>query len=84
MLANKLKPVMGKVVSKAQNSFVEGRQILDVVLVANEVIDSILKSNEGAVMCKLDIKKAYDHVDWSFLLSVMGMMGFEEKWLWWM
>ena len=84
MLANKLKPVVGKVVSKAQNAFVEGRQILDVFLVANEVIDSILKSNEGAVMCKLDIKKVYDHVDWSFLLSVMGMMGFEEKWLWWM
>lgn len=54
----------------------EGRQILDVVLVANKVIDSILKSNEGAVMCKLDIEKAYDHVDWSFLFSVMSMMGF--------
>ena len=50
-------------VSKAQNVFVEGRQILDVILFANEVIDSILKSNEGAVMCKLDIEKAYDHVD---------------------
>ena len=41
----------------------EGRQILDVVLVANEVINLILKSNEGAVMYKLDIEKAYDHVD---------------------
>ena len=81
MLANRLKLVVGKVVFKAQNAFVEGKQILDVVLVANEVIDSILKSNEGAVMCKLDIEKAYDHVDWSFLLLVMGMMGFGEKWL---
>ena len=43
-----------------------------------------LKSNEGVVLCKLDIEKAYDHVDWSFLLSVMGMMGFGEKWLRWM
>ena len=44
----------------------------------------ILKSNERAVMCKLDIEKVYDHVDWSFLLSVMSMMGFGEKWLRWM
>ena len=44
-------------VSKAQNAFVEGRQILDAVLVANEVLDLILKSNEGAVMCKIDIEK---------------------------
>ena len=73
--------MVGKVVSKAQNAFVEGRQILNVVFVVNEVIDSILKSNEGAVMCKLDIENAYDHVDWSFLFSVMGMTGFGKKWL---
>ena len=84
VLANRLKLMVGKVVSKAQNAFVEGRQILDAVLVANEVLDLILKSNEGAVMCKFDIEKAYDHVDWSFLLSVMSMMGFGEKWLRWM
>ena len=35
-------------------------------------------------MCKLNIEKVYDHVDWSFLLSVMSMMGFGEKWLRWM
>ena len=81
VLANRLKLVVGKVVFKAQKAFVEGRQIVDTVLVANEVINSILKTNERAVMCKLDIEKAYDRVDWSFLLSVMGMMGFREKWL---
>ena len=84
VLANRLKLVGGKVVSKAQNAFVEGRQILNVVFVVNEVIDSILKSNEGAVMCKLDIENAYDHVDWSILFSVMSMMGFGEKWIRWM
>ena len=51
VLANRLKTVVGKVVSKAQNAFVKGRQILDAVLVANEVLDSVLKSKEGAVMC---------------------------------
>ena len=55
--------MVGKVVFKAQNAFVEGKQILDVILVANEVIDLILKSNEGAMMCKLDIEKTYDHED---------------------
>ena len=59
----------------------EGRQILDAVLIANEVINSILKSNGGAILCKLDIEKAYDHVEWFFLLMVIEKMGFGEKWL---
>ena len=84
VLANRLKTVVGKVVSKAQNAFVEGRQILDAVLMANEVLDLVLKSKEGAVMCKLDIEKADDHVEWSFLFSVMSKMRFGEKWIRWM
>ncbi|RVW35863.1 hypothetical protein CK203_084632 [Vitis vinifera] len=56
-LANRLKKVMGKVISKSQNAFVEDRQILDTILIANEAVDSRLKSNEGGVLCKLDIEK---------------------------
>ncbi|KAJ9682618.1 hypothetical protein PVL29_018523 [Vitis rotundifolia] len=87
VLANRLKKVVGKVVgkvvSKAQAAFVEGRQILDAVLIANEAIDSTLKNNERGILCKLDIEKAYDKVDWTFILTVMQKMGFGEKWIRW-
>ncbi|RVW42045.1 Transposon TX1 uncharacterized 149 kDa protein [Vitis vinifera] len=83
VLANRLKKVVGKVVSKAQGAFVEGRQILDVVLIANEAIDSTLKNNESGILCKLDIEKAYDKVDWNFILSIMEKMGFGERWIRW-
>ena len=81
VLANRLKRVVGKVVFKAQRAFVEGRQILDAVLIANEAIDSVLKNNENGILCKLDIEKSYDNVDWYFLLAVMHKMGFGEKWI---
>ena len=61
--------------------FVEGRQILDAVLIANEAIDALLKRNKKGLICKLDIEKAYDHLNWKFSLGVMEKMGFGRKWL---
>ena len=83
VLANRLKKVVGKVVSSTQNAFVEGRQILNAALIANEAINSLLKRNESGVLCKLDLEKAYDHINWDFLLIVMQKMGFGEKWAGW-
>ena len=72
VLANRLRRVVRQVVSTTQNAFVEGRQILDAVL--NEVIDALLKIKEKGLLCKLDIEKAYDRLNWDFLLEVMEKM----------
>ena len=53
------------------------------MLITNEVIDSMLKSNTLRVLCKLDIEKAYDHVSWDFLLAGLNKMGFGHKWIGW-
>ena len=43
-------------------TFIAGRQILAVALIANQCIESGLKSNLFGIICKFDIEQAYDHV----------------------
>ena len=67
VLANRIKKVMGKIITQSQFAFVEGRQILDAVLIANEVVDSTLRRKESGLVCKLDIEKAYNNISWEFV-----------------
>ena len=76
--------MLDRVVSVDQNAFVRGRQILDASLVANEVIDYWYKRKEKGLICKLDIEKAYDSINWKFLMKVLRKMGFGSRWMDWM
>ena len=85
ILANRLKKVLPSIISDTQSAFIGGRQIMDGVFVANEVIHSmkIKRWNKGGVVIKLDFEKAYDCVDWDFLISIMESMGFGQRWRNW-
>lgn len=62
VLTRRMASVLDKIIGECQHAFVGNRQILDVVLNANEVVDEILSSKRDNVLCKLDMAKVYDHI----------------------
>jgi len=76
ILAERLKKVISKLVNKHQMAFIKGRQIIDATLIASECVDTRVKGDDPGIMCKLDIEKAYDHVNWGFLIMILKQMGF--------
>jgi len=83
VLANRLRGIIGRVVSETQTAFVKDRQILDGILIANEVVDEAKKSNKELMLFKVDFEKAYDSVDWRYLDTVMTKMMFPVLWRKW-
>ena len=52
-------------------------------MIVSECVDSRLKTGVPGVMCKLDVEKAYDHVNWDFLHYLLGRCGFSLSWQKW-
>jgi exonuclease III len=84
LLANRLKRVLGKLISICQSAFLPQRQILDGVVVLNELIDLTKRRKDECFLFKVDFERAYDTVSWLFLERMMVKMGFADGWLKWM
>jgi hypothetical protein len=68
---------LDEIISAEQSIFVPGRLITDNVLVAYECIYYLRRKKGKTRACaiKLDMMKAYDQVEWSYLEGMMTKMG---------
>ena len=84
VLAKRLAGVMYSIISSNQSAFLKGRNLVDGVMVINELVDYAKKSKEEVLILKVDFEKAYDSVDWNFLVYMMTRVGLSPKWISWM
>ncbi|KAL6220498.1 hypothetical protein ACLB2K_008254 [Fragaria x ananassa] len=77
ILADRLGRVAAKIVSPNQSAFIAGRTILDPITQTSECVNLFNNSCKyGNVAIKFDISKAFDTLDWCFLLRVLEAFGF--------
>ncbi|XP_047978624.1 uncharacterized protein LOC125220501 [Salvia hispanica] len=81
LITKRLAPFLPLLTVPNQSGFIRGRLLSDNVLLAKEMFHEIWKCVVSPNMVlKLDMEKAYDRVQWPFLLKVLKYMGFSEKW----
>lgn len=83
VLANRFKLVLPSIIGEAQSVFISGKQILDGVLIANEVIHQWKISNSGGLIIKIDFENAFDYVNWMFLIDMLNKLGCGQRWCSW-
>jgi len=66
-----MRPLLDKLISPVQSAFVPGRSIHDNILLTHEIMPKFknLKSRTSWVAIKLDMEKAYDRLEWDFILK---------------
>ena len=82
VLANRIKRVMNKVISQSRicRGEIDSGGCLDC---SNEIVDSILRRKESGLVCKLDIEKVYESINWEFVYTFIDRMGFGRWWMSW-
>lgn len=69
--------------SVQQNAFIKGRNIMNDILSLHEIMHYTHVKKHVGVILKLDFEKAYDKVNWDFLLDCHVKRGFYNKWCGW-
>ncbi|KAK1282163.1 hypothetical protein QJS10_CPB22g00311 [Acorus calamus] len=80
VLANRMRSVCGRIVEEEQSAFLPGCNLLEGFAITQELINDLHADGRSGVILKLDFSKAYDNVDWSFLLHLMSLHGFSIRW----
>lgn len=84
VLANRLKLILPRLISRTQSAFILDRLITDNVLVAYKTLHTMhcrRSSKKGPLALKLDMSKSYDRVEWPFLKGIMSRLGLPETWI---
>ena len=83
LLANRLSSHLNTLISKCQSAFIKHRCIQDNFLYIQNTVRRFHKMKMPTLFMKLDIQKAFDTINWSYMLEVLQALGFGPRWREW-
>ena len=82
-MANRLKKVIGTLISSDQTAYVPGRFIGESVRLVSDLIEYTDIHNLPGYLITIDIEKAFDSVDHKYLCAVLQKFGFGMNFIRW-
>lgn len=81
IISLRLKPLLASLILPNHGAFVEGRWIANNTVLAHELIHKVrkFKGKGGLMLAKIDLRKAYDRLEWSFINLVLRAWGFSDN-----
>lgn len=82
-LADRIRNHLPHIIHPSQAAFVHGRHIASNIIIAQEIIHNFnLKSwTQKAFLLKLDLTKAFDRIEWNFIVTVLKRQGFKDHFI---
>ncbi|KAL2897478.1 LINE-1 retrotransposable element ORF2 protein [Bienertia sinuspersici] len=84
LICTRLKPLLPHIISSNQAGFIKGRQIFHNISIVQDLVGVYnRKATPPCCMLKVDIRKAYDSVDWEFLQEMLAALNFPQQFIGW-
>ena len=79
IISDRLGTIASRIISVHQRGFILGRYIQDCIMTASESVNLLHKKTFGGnIALKIDVRKAFDTINWQFLIHVLKCFGFNQ------
>ena len=82
-LANRMKHVLPKIIHENQKGFLKGRFIGENTRLVYDILSTANTERLPGLMLLLDFEKAFDSLEWDFMIKVLKYFNFGERFQKW-
>ena len=82
-LAMRLTTVLPNIIHPNQSGYVKHRQITDSIRSILDISEYLKRKNQSAILLSLDFQKAFDSLEWPFMIKALQAFNFGESFIKW-
>ena len=83
-IANRIKPLLNKIVDTTQCGFIQGRYIGECTRLVYDILNYTETLQIPGMLVLIDFQKAFDSISWSFIYKTLLFLGFSNNFLKWL